>query len=212
MDLGNVRLHTDSTAASLAFRLHANAFTLGQQIFFAAGKFQPQTQAGLALLMHELTHVRQQPGGQPLPAERLTLTQHQSLERQAQAQEAAIWRGLPASGSRSESFLPTLAGQAIRQPGAAIASSETDLITLAPAENANSTPVFLSLGSRTTAVVPLRQEASATPSSAAAPVPSSPAPASSEPPNPEKLAQQVYELLQRRLRIEREQRGIQQWR
>jgi hypothetical protein len=30
-------------------------------------------------------------------------------------------------------------------------------------------------------------------------------------PDPEKLAQQVYEWIQRRQRLERERRGIQQW-
>ena len=38
-----MRLHTDSAAASLAFRLRAHAFTIGPHIFFAAGRFQPQT-------------------------------------------------------------------------------------------------------------------------------------------------------------------------
>jgi hypothetical protein len=42
-----------------------------------------------------------------------------------------------------------------------------------------------------------------------------PATASTSPaaemPDPEKLAQQVYEWIQRRQRLERERRGIQQW-
>src|SRR5262249_31182548 len=73
-DLGRVRLHTDSTAASWAFRLRAHAFTVGPHIFFAAGRFQPQTRPGLHLLVHELAHVRQQPGA-PLQWGQVTFTQ-----------------------------------------------------------------------------------------------------------------------------------------
>ncbi len=59
-DFGKVRVHDDSRAASLANRLGARAFTLGRDIFFNRGEFQPEARSGKELLAHELTHTIQQ--------------------------------------------------------------------------------------------------------------------------------------------------------
>lgn len=61
-DLSNVRMHTDSEAAHLSHSLNAQAFTLGSDIYFGEGKYNPGTQSGKQLLAHELTHVIQQGG------------------------------------------------------------------------------------------------------------------------------------------------------
>jgi hypothetical protein len=55
-DLSGVRLHTDVEAARQAAALGATAFTLGRDIWFGAGQFEPQSSAGRALLAHELIH------------------------------------------------------------------------------------------------------------------------------------------------------------
>lgn len=57
-----VRLHADSTGASLSSELNARAFTVGEHVAFGAGEFQPGTIAGDALIAHELAHVVQQGG------------------------------------------------------------------------------------------------------------------------------------------------------
>jgi hypothetical protein len=62
-DLGYVRLHTDGAAASLASELRANAFTTGNDIFFATGRYQPHTDEGRRLLAHEVVHTIQQGHG-----------------------------------------------------------------------------------------------------------------------------------------------------
>ena len=59
-DFANVRIHADSEANSLSHQLHAHAFTVGRDVFFASGQYQPGTPAGDRLLAHELTHVLQQ--------------------------------------------------------------------------------------------------------------------------------------------------------
>lgn len=61
-DLSGVRLHTDTEANELARDYSAQAFTVGPDIYFASGKFDPATPAGMNLLAHELTHVAQQDG------------------------------------------------------------------------------------------------------------------------------------------------------
>ena len=59
-DFTRVRVHNDSTAADLAAREHARAYTVGHHIVFGAGRYAPHDPAGKALLSHELSHVVQQ--------------------------------------------------------------------------------------------------------------------------------------------------------
>ncbi|MFP5261553.1 MAG: DUF4157 domain-containing protein [Blastocatellia bacterium] len=59
-DFSHVRVHTDSRAAGLSDGLNARAFTIGNDIAFAAGEYKPGTLIGDALLAHELAHVVQQ--------------------------------------------------------------------------------------------------------------------------------------------------------
>ncbi|MBK8174465.1 MAG: DUF4157 domain-containing protein [Rhodospirillales bacterium] len=58
-DFSNVRVHEGPQADSIG----AIAFTLGNDIYFAPGRFQPETAHGRQLLGHELTHVLQQRAG-----------------------------------------------------------------------------------------------------------------------------------------------------
>lgn len=58
-DLSDVRIHTDAGAAQAASQLAARAFTFGNHIAFAAGEYQPDSDAGKRLLAHELAHVMQ---------------------------------------------------------------------------------------------------------------------------------------------------------
>ena len=55
-----VRIHDDGPAADAARSIHAQAYTIGTDIVFGAGRFAPTTRHGLHLLAHELTHVVQQ--------------------------------------------------------------------------------------------------------------------------------------------------------
>ena len=61
-DFSRVRIHADARAQSLAGQLGARAMTLGQDILFGQGEYQPDAAAGRHLLAHELTHVVQQRG------------------------------------------------------------------------------------------------------------------------------------------------------
>jgi hypothetical protein len=59
-DFSTVRIHTDSTATKLSSNLNARAFTIGHDVAFASGEYQPGTPIGDALIAHELAHVVQQ--------------------------------------------------------------------------------------------------------------------------------------------------------
>lgn len=61
-DFGAVRVHADAPAAALAEEHGAQAFTVGRDIAFGAGRYAPETAGGRALLAHELAHVAQQRG------------------------------------------------------------------------------------------------------------------------------------------------------
>jgi outer membrane protein OmpA-like peptidoglycan-associated protein len=59
-DFSRVRVHADAKAAESAGALTALAYTVGQDVVFGAGQYQPNTSAGQQLLAHELSHTIQQ--------------------------------------------------------------------------------------------------------------------------------------------------------
>lgn len=85
LDFSQVRVHTDAQASEMAKSINAQAFTVGQDVVFRAGKYVPDTlqgREGRRLLGHELTHVVQQTGRQ-LP----------------RAKPQASWEAIPAPTS-----------------------------------------------------------------------------------------------------------------
>lgn len=63
-NFASVRIHTDTKAQALSKSLNARAFTIGSDIAFDAGEYNPGTPVGDALIAHELAHVTQQQGGE----------------------------------------------------------------------------------------------------------------------------------------------------
>ncbi|MBL0220291.1 MAG: DUF4157 domain-containing protein [Myxococcales bacterium] len=57
---GGVRVHTDGAAQQASERLGANAFAIGNDVYFGPGRFDPASQGGRRLLYHELAHTAQQ--------------------------------------------------------------------------------------------------------------------------------------------------------
>jgi hypothetical protein len=62
-DFGDVRVHTDSGAHESAKSVNAQAYTVGPNIVFEQGRFDPSSDQGRHMLAHELTHVVQQRSG-----------------------------------------------------------------------------------------------------------------------------------------------------
>ena len=62
-DFSQVRIHTDARAARSARAVNAVAYTVGHDIVFEAGQYQPATTTGQKLLAHELAHTIQQSTG-----------------------------------------------------------------------------------------------------------------------------------------------------
>ena len=61
-DFAKVRIHTDARASDSARNVNARAYTVGRDIVFGRGEYDPQSSAGRHLLAHELAHVVQQGG------------------------------------------------------------------------------------------------------------------------------------------------------
>jgi hypothetical protein len=64
---GEVRIFADDQASESARSLDASAFTVGQDVFFAQGAYDPGSPGGLHLLAHELAHTVQQRGATDPP-------------------------------------------------------------------------------------------------------------------------------------------------
>ena len=60
-----MRVHTGSESAEAASSVGARAYTVGNDIHFAAGQYAPADPFGLHLLAHEVAHTQQQAGGSP---------------------------------------------------------------------------------------------------------------------------------------------------
>ncbi len=59
-DFSQVRMHTDTRAAEISQEVNARAFTVGRDVVFGLGEYQPESAKSKRLLGHELTHVVQQ--------------------------------------------------------------------------------------------------------------------------------------------------------
>lgn len=77
-DFSAVRIHTGPQAAQASRQLNAAAFTVGHQVFFGAGAWQPDSGAGRELIAHELTHTIQQGAAPQVQRSPLAIQQHGS--------------------------------------------------------------------------------------------------------------------------------------
>ena len=93
----DVRLHTEATAATLADRHNARAFTVGDHVAFGVGEYQPSTPVGQALLAHELAHVIQQRGASTSDVRHKGDDAYDTLEadadRSAVGAVVSLWQG-----------------------------------------------------------------------------------------------------------------------
>lgn len=62
-NFGDVRVHTDGKAHDSAVSVSAQAYTVGSDIVFQQGRYDPGSSDGQHMLAHELTHVVQQRSG-----------------------------------------------------------------------------------------------------------------------------------------------------
>jgi len=190
-----VRIHTDEPAHRRASAAGADAVTQGREIFFAAHKFDPITPRGIALISHELAHVRrQEQDGQLLRPERQAASEA-GLEREALGVERSVYRVLTQGDSEtaadrsnvSGDLAPTAMHLAI--PSVAIpgrwgdSSNAPDQVSTV----AQPAPTALALRAASGRDVETADAAAV---------------------DATEVAAQVYRILERRLRIDKERLGI----
>jgi hypothetical protein len=104
-DFGRVRVHTDSLAAESARSVAAEAYTVGSDVVFGAGRYAPASAEGRKLIAHELAHVVQQRASNDVAGPLRLGAARDEHEREAdRAIEGLAGRGaateLPAAGGR----------------------------------------------------------------------------------------------------------------
>jgi len=97
-DFSGVRVHTDATAQDTSQAIDARAFTLGNDVFFGGGEYNPRTGGGRELLAHELAHVVQQ-AGRPIQPPLMLGDPHDAAEQEAHTAARATESVVPAVAS-----------------------------------------------------------------------------------------------------------------
>jgi hypothetical protein len=102
-DFRGVRVHTGLEADKLTRQLSAKAFTIGEDIFFGRGLYDPTSPGGRELIAHELVHVVQQRSGR-VAGEGWGLTiarSYDAFELEAEREARRASEGVPAARSRN---------------------------------------------------------------------------------------------------------------
>ncbi len=113
-ELSAVRVHRDAGADSLARDLHARAFTLGADVFFRQGLYDPRSNEGQRLLAHEVAHTVQQSrgdvSGRPVASGLRMSERHDRFEQQADrfSQDVAGGATLPRGQNRGKAPLAAI--------------------------------------------------------------------------------------------------------
>ncbi|TFW31749.1 eCIS core domain-containing protein [Massilia horti] len=130
-DFASVRIHDDPTAARFSTVLGARAFTIGQDIAFAANQYRPGTAAGDLLIAHELAHTVQQAAGLAQPTSGPGGVE---LERQAERAGAAAVAGHgagPASRGLGETPLQIQRWPAVVAGAIVVAEATPEIVVVA---------------------------------------------------------------------------------
>ncbi len=121
-DFSQVRLHIGAQAAESARMVNAKAFTIGQDIVFGEGQYDPASKSGKYLLAHELVHTVQQGKG---------IQRQIQLTRLGIYSDSSQWQNDPAKISDTDlkatdefTWLDTMYGSGWRVPLKSFTESE----------------------------------------------------------------------------------------
>ncbi len=97
-DFSRVRVHVDDHAAESADALGASAYTLGQQVVFGRGQFDPVSATGRRLIAHELAHTIQQRGSNNEPLGKALASEREAEGAASQVLDSSAIPNLTPSG------------------------------------------------------------------------------------------------------------------
>jgi Domain of unknown function (DUF4157) len=152
-DLSAVRIHADAEAGALNRAMQSAAVTVGGDVYFGAGRFQPETGPGRALIAHELTHVEQQRRDGRL---RLQLSPDPPAHEQQSAGSAAPGTAAPSSAGAGSATAGSSSASGLQLPWSdkdsslfeATASDITFLVAIPPAKEKQIRAVIPEIGAR----------------------------------------------------------------
>jgi len=103
-DFSDVKIHTGNYAVQMSQELNAQAFTVGNDIYFNSGEYDVSSNKGKHLLAHELTHTMQQ-GGSDKSSE-----VQSKIQRKAGPVKKTVWLhiGFDSSSQANESTMKKL--------------------------------------------------------------------------------------------------------
>ena len=111
-DFSDVRVHTDPTASDSARSVQAYAYTVGSDVVFQSGKYEPESDSGKRMLAHELTHVVQQRSGPvagtPAPGGIQISHPSDRFEQAAETSADRVMSSAPATAQASVAVAPAL--------------------------------------------------------------------------------------------------------
>jgi len=113
-DFRGVRVHADGQADTLSRAVNARAFTVGEDLYFRQGAYEPGSSSGRELLAHELTHVVQQSGGGV--QRKLTISQPGDKYEQEADQVAQAVTRMEQTGVSGPAATPAVQRQMPAQP------------------------------------------------------------------------------------------------
>lgn len=131
-DFSQVRVHTDSRAAESAREINAHAYTAGNDIAFAHGRYQPDSHSGRHLLAHELAHTIQQQGLQRRASDLAVDTAPDSpFEHEADRAAHAVMHGAsaPAIAGRAPGIIVSRAKGSTPTPALTTSDAGVDMET-----------------------------------------------------------------------------------
>lgn len=118
-DFSDVRVHDDSRASDSAKAVQAHAYTVGNDLVFQSGQYQPESPSGQRMLAHELTHVVQQRSGPvagtPAPGGIQVSDPSDSFERAAESSADAVMSSGPAPAVQREAEGPEQEGEEVQK-------------------------------------------------------------------------------------------------
>src|SRR5215471_5304667 len=126
-DFSDVRVHTGARADESARSINAQAYTVGTDVVFRSGAYQPDTPGGRHVLAHELAHVMQQKAGPvagtPAPGG-ISISHPSDAFEQAAERSAAMAMSGPAP-----SPVPAAAGSGVTAQRAAEEEEEVQALS-----------------------------------------------------------------------------------
>lgn len=115
-DFSDVRIHTGAKADESARSISAQAYTVGSDVVFRSGAYQPDSDSGRHVLAHELAHVVQQKAGPvegtPAPGGISISSPSDQFEQAAERSAASVMSSETASPAPAAAGAPVTAQRA----------------------------------------------------------------------------------------------------